>query len=83
MENNVPYYVTYRFFDEKGRRLAIFAIPGMKAGLYKIDDKDAFYPNILHVYVIACSKKDSFSKARAKEMFSEFIENQCSTSHFI
>lgn len=65
------YYVTYKFYDEKGRRLAIFAIPG-----YKLVDngknEGELEQEILRIYVITCSKKDTFSKKRARHMFAEF-----------
>lgn len=63
MENNMQYYVTYRFYDTKGRRLAIFAVP----------DNILTSATKLRVLVIACSKKDTFSKNRAKQLFEEFI----------
>lgn len=70
MENNMQYYVTYKFHDLKGRRLAIFAIPSYKAGEYDLNKPS--YPNMLQIYVITCSKKDTFSKKYAKKMFEEF-----------
>jgi hypothetical protein len=68
MENSKDYLSTYRFFDDRGRRLSIFARPAT-------DDAGKEY---LHAYVITCSKKDTFSKSRAKGIFegrSKKIEN--------
>lgn len=68
MENNQDYYVTYRFFDERGRRLAIFGVPVDKAitfGQQPLGET----PTHIKVTVITCSKKDTFSKRIAKEMF--------------
>lgn len=72
MENQMPYYVTYKFFDEKKRRLAIFAIPTHEVVDGPIDPDGQ--PSKVRVYIIPCSKKDTFSKKRAKELFIEFME---------
>lgn len=47
-------YVTYKFYDERGRRLSIFA---------EMEEKN------LHITVYTCSKKDQFSRRVAKHMF--------------
>lgn len=71
----MPYYVTYKFYDSRKRRLAIFAIPTIKV----VDAESLFVGNgpivdTLHIYVIACSRKDTFSKKKAKALFEEFID---------
>lgn len=70
MDNNKQYYVTYKFYDEKERRLAIFAVPSLMAGEYEDVDTPKEW-NALLLFVIPCSKKDTFSKAKAKELFEE------------
>lgn len=49
-------WTTYRFYDEKGRRLAIFA-------------EDFGQGKELKITIITCSQKDQFSKVRAKKLF--------------
>jgi len=57
MENNqtIFNYVTYKFYDERGRRLAIF---GRDLG-----------DGSLEVITFTCSKKDIFSKSFAKALY--------------
>lgn len=75
MENNMPYYVTYKFHDTKGRRLAIFAVPSYREGLYQgVSLREQMPFNLLKIFIITCSKKDTFSKARARNMFAEFMQ---------
>lgn len=61
MENNQTQYqyVTYKFYDEKGRRLAIFGIHNT------INDT-------LDILTFTCSKKDIFTKKTAKELFNDY-----------
>lgn len=47
--------ITYKFYDEQGRRVAIFGTPKN--------------PDSLIITVITCSKKDNFSKKKAKELY--------------
>lgn len=58
MENNqtVFDYVTYKFYDDKDRRLSIF-------GKYDEENKT------MGIHVITCSKKDSFNKEFAREQY--------------
>ena len=49
-------WITYAFYDEKGRRLSIFA---------KQKDKE------LEITIITCSKKDQFSKKEAKSLYAQ------------
>jgi len=51
------YYNTYKFYDERGRRLSIFALP--------LPD------NCLKITVLVCSKKDRFSRKVARKIFEE------------
>lgn len=70
MENNKPYYVTYKFYDEKGRRLSIFATPVFVVG--KLEKELPTAANYLQVTIIPCSKKDTFSKKTGIGVFEEF-----------
>lgn len=74
MENNTPYYVTYKFHDDKGRRLAIFAVPvaRLKEGV-STGEVGPTADLKLHLYIFTCSKKDSFSKQTARDMYLEYI----------
>ncbi len=54
-------YVTYKFYDEKSRRLTIFGT--------KKEDK-------LQIVTITCSSKDYFSKKRAKALFDAWIYSE-------
>lgn len=57
MENNKDYYCTYQFYDEKGRRLSIFSrLKGER----------------MEILVFTCSKKDTFSKKKARDLYNEF-----------
>lgn len=53
MENNV--LRTYKFYDEVGRRLSIFATP-------TIDDN-------LNIFALTCSKQDNFCKKFARDVY--------------
>lgn len=70
MENNKPYYVTYKFHDERGRRLSIFATPVYLIGEFEVGMPKE--PNYLQINIIPCSKKDTFSKKRGTEEFEIF-----------
>lgn len=59
MNTEQDYLVTYRFFDEKGRRLSIFSRWMKKR-------------SVLIITVITCSKKDQFSKQYARDLFEEW-----------
>lgn len=52
-------YTTYKYYDQKGRRLSIFG--------RNLDNK-------LVIDIITCSKKDEFSKKKGRELFNEYIE---------
>lgn len=67
MENNKPYYVTYKFYDERGRRLSIFALPIYTIG--ELESEMPKDPNSLVITIIPCSKKDTFSKKVGTEEF--------------
>lgn len=72
MENNMEHYITYKFWDSQGRRLAIFARPVFIFG--EFDDTDTpIKAEKLHIYIIPCSKKDVYSKKFAKKMFEEHV----------
>lgn len=60
MENE-KYWATYKFYDEKGRRMAIFA------SMTETNKEGEAGP--LHIITITCSKKDQFSKKWAKVAF--------------
>jgi hypothetical protein len=53
---------TFKFYDNKGRRLSIYAD-------YKEGD------NQLKFYVFTCSKKDRFVKAQADKLYDYYIGN--------
>lgn len=65
MENNRDYYVSYKFYDGAGRRLSIFCIPGYRT----MEENDMLPETVLYIYILPCSKKDTFSKLRAKMLF--------------
>lgn len=74
MDNGQPYYVTYKFYDERGRRLSIFCIPGYEAVM-----DGATIPGKatkLFIWVLPCSSKDNFSKAAARNIFEVHLENK-------
>lgn len=54
-------YRSYKYYDDKGRRLAIFG--------YKSD-------NVMKMMVITCSKKDQFTKSIARSLYTEFQEKK-------
>lgn len=60
-DNQEEVYVTYKFYDSKLRRLAIF---GQRNS------------GIISIYVIACSRKDAFIKKKAREMFEDYKKKQ-------
>jgi hypothetical protein len=68
-------FCTYKFYDSKNRRLAIFGYE--------------YEPNRYAIKVITCSKKDVFSKRVAKQLFEEgkgtffewqFLKNEINSS---
>lgn len=49
-------YVNFKFCNSKGQRLAVFARPSVK-------------PDQTEIWILKCSKKDPFSKRRAREVY--------------
>lgn len=64
-------FITYKFYDEQGRRLAIF-------GEYLPEY------NFLEVSVFTCSKKDFFSKKKAKAAYDILCKSvtECNEANF-
>ena len=60
--------MTYKFYDQDGRRLAIF-------GKYVPKHPHGGNP-LLHITVIPCSKKDQFSVKVAKRMYDEINDGK-------
>jgi hypothetical protein len=56
---------TYKFYDNNGRRLGIFAIPEKRGTAEDSSD-------VLKLYIITCAKKDSFNKKKAVELFETY-----------
>lgn len=54
-------YANHRLYDEKGRRLAIFG--------QEIDNK-------LEIFVLTCSKHDSFNKRLATEVYNKYLNGE-------
>lgn len=60
-------YANYTF-EDRGGRLAVFAIP--------IDESSpdgGIYRTL--IFIVRCSKRDSFSKKRAREIFENWLDN--------
>ncbi len=53
-------FANHKLYDNKGRRLAIF-------GRYLLENKE------MEIFVLACSKQDSFSKKLATEVYNKWI----------
>lgn len=66
MEQKPNYYSTFKFYDERGRRLSIFAQPEKRGSSQGSKD-------ILVIYVFTCSKQDVFSKKRGQEIFKDYL----------
>lgn len=64
---NKDILITYAFYDKQGRRCAIFGLPIAQVG--EFDKRTTIVANGLMIYVIPCSKKDTFSKWVAKDLF--------------
>lgn len=75
MENNQQDYRTFRFYDEKGRRLSIFAVPSSFHMPLPDDDSVELGKLVdgLTIYVFTCSKKDTFSKKKARQLYEDYI----------
>lgn len=54
-------YSTYKYYDQKGRRLSVFC--------RFLDDDTA------EIYTLTCSKKDQFSKNFAVKSYKSYINN--------
>lgn len=57
MENNRDYLSVFRYYNEKGERLSVFA--------------KAVDPMTLDVTILTCSKKDTFSRKEGRRRFEE------------
>jgi hypothetical protein len=66
MENKKDYYSTFNFYNEKGQRLSIFATE-------QVDNFTQMKE--LKVCVVACSKKDAFTKKLLRDAFEYFKLN--------
>lgn len=64
------YLSTYKFYDFKGRRLAIFAVPTSK----KIEGEETTIDGI-QIFVETCSKSDSFNKRWVRDQFDRLLSN--------
>jgi hypothetical protein len=84
MNNQLPLLCTFKFYDNRRRRLTIFAKPVLETveegskikttmGYNPILD-GSLRPTHLHVYIITCSKKDQFDKKYARDLLDEFLE---------
>ena len=60
----MKYFSNLSKYDEKGKRLAIFA---------EVDDET---PTKLHIFILKCSKKDQFTKALAREVYEKYKETR-------
>lgn len=60
MTKTTPYFVTYKAYDERGRRLAIF---GRKV-----------YTDELEIFILKCSTKDSFFKKKARAVYEAWLD---------
>lgn len=56
----MKYFSNLSKYDEKGKRLAIFA---------EVDEES---PTKLHIFILKCSKKDQFTKALAREVYEKY-----------
>lgn len=71
MENNHQDYRTFQFYDEEGRRLSIF---GVVTDMEFVEgDKEVLVPTLV-IHVFTCSKRDTFSRKRAIELFRDYQE---------
>ncbi len=61
MKDYLEPWVTYKFYDEKGRRLSIFA-----------EELKELEENEMEITVITCSKHDQFSRAEAKHLYAGY-----------
>lgn len=52
-------YTNFRFCNSEGQRLAVFAFEEEK--------------NVTTIWILKCSKKDAFSKRRAREIFENWL----------
>lgn len=68
MKDNEEILITYKFYDEQGRRVAIFGIP-TSSDIKKAEN------NSLRIVIITCSKKDNFCKETAKRHFKAYLTN--------
>lgn len=64
MNTNNNYLVSYKFYDQKFRRLAIFGLP-----THIGNDDETPNINAIAVYVVTCSNKDTFNKSSVREGF--------------
>lgn len=62
-------YATYKFYDEKGRRLAIFGRLVSDGAIEKQEGGVTFTNLHLQIYVVTCSNKDRFNKRKANLIF--------------
>lgn len=66
-------FITYKFYDAKGHRLTIHAVPSYVAGETRPAEGD---PEHLLVRIIPCSFDENFSKKRGKAKLERFILDQ-------
>lgn len=67
------FYVTYKFYDDHKRRLAIFAVPRQAPDLGE---------DFLEIWVVTCSPKDRFSKWKANKIFEGRAEGDSLKGYF-
>jgi len=60
----MKYFSNLSKYDEKGKRLAIFA---------EVDEES---PTKLHIFILKCSKKDQFTKALARKVYEKYRETR-------
>jgi hypothetical protein len=68
--------ITYKYYDKKGRRLAIFGVP-----LAEYKTGVPTQNTALKIIAIACSAKDTFSKKKAKELYKAYVTGNTKDVH--